>query len=141
MRVSARTEYACLAMLHLASRHGSDEPVRIRDIASVHEIPQRFLVQILLQLKSAGLVASTRGASGGYHLTRPPDEISLAEVMTVVDSTAEEPPTIGSRSASAGVLHDVWREAAEAQQAMLRGITLADLRDRIRGRAERMYYI
>ena len=64
MIVSAKTEYACIAVLELAARHGQPEPVRIRQIAEAHGIPSRFLVQILLQLKSAGLVQSTRGAAG-----------------------------------------------------------------------------
>ena len=68
MRVSAKTEYACIAMLELAAQYGSAEPVRIRRIAERHDVPPRFLVQILLQLKGAGLVASVRGAAGGYHL-------------------------------------------------------------------------
>ena len=57
-------------------------PVRIREISEAHGIPERYLVQILLQLKGAGLVASTRGASGGYRLARPAAEISLGEVLT-----------------------------------------------------------
>ena len=64
MIVSAKTEYACIAVLELAARHGRGEPVRIRDIADAHGIPSRFLVQILLQLKTAGLVQSVRGAAG-----------------------------------------------------------------------------
>ena len=84
VKVSAKTEYACIAMLELAASYGSGEPVRIRRIADEHGIPSRFLVQILLQLKGAGLVASTRGAAGGYQLTRPPGEISLATVMNVI---------------------------------------------------------
>src|SRR6187455_699023 len=86
MLVSAKTEYACIAVLELAARHGSGEPVRIRDIAEAHGIPSRFLVQILLQLKSAGLVSSVRGAAGGYNLARDPEEITLLDVMTVVDA-------------------------------------------------------
>ncbi len=62
MKLSAKTEYACLAVLELAARYGTGEPVRIRTIADEHGIPSRFLVQILLQLKGAGFVASTRGA-------------------------------------------------------------------------------
>ncbi|HEY3394892.1 MAG TPA: Rrf2 family transcriptional regulator, partial [Lacipirellulaceae bacterium] len=76
MKLSARTEYACLAMLQLAQEYDSGEPVQIRRIADEHAIPGRFLVQILLQLKGAGLVASTRGAAGGYRLARPPHEIT-----------------------------------------------------------------
>ena len=67
MKVSAKTDYACLAMLELAAHYGSKEPLRIRTIADEHGIPSRFLVQILLQLKGAGFVASTRGAAGGYN--------------------------------------------------------------------------
>ena len=66
--ISARTEYACIAMLDLARHSEQPRPVRIRDIAERHGIPSRFLVQILLQLKAAGLVQSIRGAGGGYRL-------------------------------------------------------------------------
>ena len=90
MRISAKTEYACIAMLELASQYGSGEPVRIREIAERHGVPPRFLVQILLQLKGAGLVASVRGAAGGYRLLSPPDEISLGRIMEVIDGLLDE---------------------------------------------------
>src|SRR5215475_6331543 len=80
VKVSAKTEYACIAMLELSASYGAHEPVRIRKIAEEHGIPSRFLVQILLQLKGAGLVTSTRGAAGGYQLAKAPEEITLAEV-------------------------------------------------------------
>lgn len=68
MKISAKAEYACLAVLALA-RHGlAAPPMRIREISESSAIPERYLVQILLQLKGAGLVVSTRGASGGYSL-------------------------------------------------------------------------
>ena len=63
----------------------SGEPVRVNWIAEQHGIPARFLVQILLQLKSSGIVASTRGAAGGYQLVRDPSQITLAEVMDVME--------------------------------------------------------
>src|SRR5437868_15346499 len=85
MRVSAKAEYACAAMLELAANQDNPQPVRVKAIADAHGIPLRFLVQILLQLKGAGLVASTRGAAGGYHVTRPPEDISLADVVTIID--------------------------------------------------------
>ena len=69
MKLSAKTEYACLAMLEMAQQYGSGEPLQIRRIADEQGIPARFLVQILLQLKGAALVASTRGAAGGYRLS------------------------------------------------------------------------
>src|ERR1700675_868424 len=88
MRISAKAEYACVAMLELAASHAHAQPVRIKAIADAQGVPQRFLVQILLQLKTAGLVASVRGASGGYQLTRPPEQISLAEVINAIDARA-----------------------------------------------------
>ena len=64
MHVSAKTEYACLAVLELALSYDSGEPMQVRRLATAHGIPSHFLVQILLQLKNAGLVSSTRGAAG-----------------------------------------------------------------------------
>ena len=63
MLFSAKAEYACVAMLELSARHNDPKPARLADIAEKHGIPQRFLVQILLDLKRAGLIASTRGAA------------------------------------------------------------------------------
>ncbi len=68
MKVSAKTEYASIAVLELSLSYHTGEPVRIRDIADRHGIPSRFLVQILLQLKGMGIVQSSRGAGGGYQL-------------------------------------------------------------------------
>src|SRR6267142_952672 len=91
MRVSAKAEYACIAMLELAATYAEPQPVRLKDIADAHGIPQRFLVQILLQLKTAGLVASVRGAAGGYQLARTPDSISLADIINAIDDRALTP--------------------------------------------------
>lgn len=115
MNVSARAEYACLALTELALRQDSGEPVRIRSIADGHGIPSGFLTQILLQLKGAGLVVSTRGAAGGYRLARPPEEITLAEVLRSIDGPPSAP---GSAPGSpvARALHDAWREVVDVQK-------------------------
>jgi Rrf2 family cysteine metabolism transcriptional repressor len=129
MKVSAKAEYACVAMLELAANRDSFQPVRVKAIADAHRIPLRFLVQILLQLKGAGLVASTRGASGGYHLTRKPDQISLADIINVIDrsvpSRSEAAPPSATRGFAA--LRGVWCEIHRAQQEVLEQISLADL--------------
>ena len=129
MRVSAKGEYACIAMLELAANHGNAQPVRVKAIADAHAIPLRFLVQILLQLKGAGLVASTRGASGGYHLTRPPEQISLADVINVIDRTSPSRPDSAAVSSSGAVraIRAVWQEIQAEEQRMLDEVTLADL--------------
>jgi Rrf2 family protein len=142
MKVSAKTEYACLAMLELAARYETGEPVRIRSIADEHGIPSRFLVQILLQLKGAGFVASTRGASGGYQLVKSPDDISLGEVMAVIEGQeADITSTTPDDSPAARVLLHAWREVAQAQRDALYGITLGDLVERIKRQSQNMYYI
>ena len=130
MKISAKTEYACIAMVELAANYGTGQPVRIRKIAERHDVPSRFLVQILLQLKGAGLVASTRGAAGGYHMVLPPSEISLGQVMEVVEGAekSEERPTNASPdSAAVKVLQKAWHEVESVERDMLAKITFADL--------------
>ena len=142
MIVSAKTEYACIAVLELAARHGSGEPVRIRDIAEAHGIPSRFLVQILLQLKTASLVQSVRGAAGGYRLARDPEEITLLDVMTVVDTQLGETEPAATRSTpTTRALIRTWKDVAAKERELLEGVSFADLVERLKGAPEGMYYI
>jgi Rrf2 family protein len=142
MRVSAKAEYACIAMLELTASFGSGEPVQIRKIAERHGIPSRFLVQILLQLKGAGYVNSTRGASGGYELVRAPGDITLAEVLQVIEGPGEAVTTGDSADSPATrVLHDCWQEVSALEQKLLRKLTFAELLERVRRQTESMYYI
>jgi Rrf2 family protein len=142
MNISAKTEYACIAVLELAAQHASDEPVRIRDIADRHGIPSRFLVQILLQLKSAGLVASLRGATGGYRLAKEPDEITLHEVMSVVDNQSGAIKSSAGRStATTRVLTQCWKRVAAKERELLSAVTFADLAEQLAHPSETMYHI
>jgi Rrf2 family cysteine metabolism transcriptional repressor len=129
MRISAKAEYACLAMLELAANHREPQPLRVKAIAETHGIPQRFLVQILLQLKSGGLVISLRGALGGYQLARAPELITLANVINAIDRAPAERATLIPMNASPTVqaLHDVWNELQAAEQHALETLTLAEL--------------
>ena len=142
MNISAKVEYACLAVLELAAQFGSNQPVRIRTIADTHGIPSRFLVQILLQLKGAGIVNSTRGASGGYQLTKDPADITLGEVMSVIEGQSNGMTSnAGVATPSAKSLLDTWHEVSEVQREMLDGTTFADLLERTQTQTEQMYYI
>jgi len=142
---SAKAEYACIAMLELAARHGDPTPVRLKSIADSHSIPKRFLVQILLQLKGAGLVASTRGASGGYHLARAPDAITLADVIGVIDRSDNPAEVRGTSSAPPSPLtraiHGVWSDILNAQHHLLEATTLATLLQRAQSGYDLMYQI
>jgi Rrf2 family protein len=144
MRISAKAEYACVAMLELAASHRAPQPVRIKAIAEAHGIPQRFLVQILLQLKTAGLVASVRGASGGYQLARPPERISLADVITAIDDrglTTRSALGEANRSPAVEVLLAAWREVQEQEQRLLESLTLAELLRRAQQTSSASYQI
>jgi Rrf2 family protein len=144
MKISAKTEYACVAVLELASRFGSGEPVRIRKIAERHDVPPRFLVQILLQLKAAGLVASTRGAAGGYHLVREPDKVSLGEVMEIMEGGVDvngKPSAASPDSPAVKTLVAAWREVDSVEREMLRGMSFAELLEKARQQDGQMYYI
>jgi Rrf2 family protein len=128
MKISAKAEYACLAVLALA-QHGRDgPPLRIREISDSFAIPERYLVQILLQLKGAGLVMSTRGASGGYRLARPATDISLSEVLAAIDGPeVETRETAGTRRATTTVLDPVWASVRAAERTVLDRTTIAQL--------------
>ena len=134
MRLSAKAAYACMAMLDLAAHYEAPQPVRLRGIAEAHGIPQRFLVQILLQLKGAGLVISIRGASGGYQLARPPSEISLAEIINAIDrhSAPPPPPLAQPTSPTAQAVRAIWEEVQAEEQRILEQMTLTEIVERTR---------
>ncbi len=130
MRISAKAEYACVAMLELAANYADAQPVRIKAIADAQGIPPRFLVQILLQLKTAGLVASMRGAMGGYQLAKRPDGISLASIINAIDDRTLTPRSAlaeANRSPAVETLLSVWREIQAEEHRLLEELTLAEL--------------
>jgi len=142
MKHSAKTEYAAIAVLELARRWQTEEPVPIRAICAGHGVPSRFLVQILLQLKAAGIVTSTRGVGGGYQLVRPPEEITLADLVRIFEGPEEPAMPRSGRSDALSALRDAWTEAADAEATALRSITFADLVERTQPAADAaVYYI
>ncbi len=142
VNISARTEYACLAVMQLAASFGTDRPVRLRSIAQAHGIPAHFLVQILQQLKGAGLVASTRGAAGGYHLTQDPATITLADVMCVIEGdTTTIVRACGRDTPQSQALLSVWNQVALTQREMLAATTFQELLERAAVTTDPMYYI
>jgi len=130
MRVSAKADYALRAMAQLASEP-AEHPVTAEHIADAQDIPLRFLLAILGELKHARLVRSSRGASGGYSLSRVADEISLAEIMRVVEG-----PLVNLHDSRVGELGyhgaaesltDVWRAVRTNVRSVLEEVTLADV--------------
>jgi Rrf2 family protein len=131
MPVSAKAEYACLAMLELAARYTDPKPARLADVAERHAIPQRFLVQILIQLRNDGLVTTTRGQSGGYRLARSPAEITLADIVAALEGWGEIEEKRAGGSALGQTLAGVWvglgKTLADARAGYLRRFRLSDL--------------
>ncbi|GII95618.1 RrF2 family transcriptional regulator [Sinosporangium siamense] len=124
MRISARTQYALRAVAELAV--APPGPVPAERIASTQNIPRRFLDNILLQLRRAGLIHSQRGPEGGYWLARPADQITLADVIAVVEGA----PEYGEHGGYPGVarpLADVWSALREHEETLLTEITLAHI--------------
>ena len=141
MKLSAKVEYACVAVIELARAYSTGEPVRIRRIGEDNGVPSKFLVQLLIQLKNAGLVLSSRGACGGYRLGRDPREITLGDVCAAIDGQNEFDPNASINSPTVRVVGETWADLSERYQAMLDEITIADLAERTSQHSEAMYYI
>lgn len=144
MKLSAKAQYACVAMVDLACSHETEQPVHLKDIAGEHGISPRFLVQILLQLKAQGLVESTRGASGGYQLAKPPSAITLADILHAVDETPRPlPAALTGLPATPAVetIRAVLQDEHHCQERRLAEITLAELAGKSRRHGEIVYQI
>ncbi|MFE4626746.1 RrF2 family transcriptional regulator [Streptomyces mirabilis] len=111
MRISARTDYAIRAMAELART--PDAPQKAEQLSGSQDIPLRFLLSILRELRQHRLVLSSRGPEGGYRLARPPNEISIADVIRAIDGSLASFRDLRlsdlSYSGAAASLPDVWR--------------------------------
>ena len=130
MRVSAKTDYALRAMVELAAAEGG-APVKGERLANSQSIPLRFLENILLQLRNAGLIESRRGADGGYRLARPAAEITLADVIRAIDGplagvSGARPESLDFQG-RAEPLREVWVAVRAALRGVLEHVTLADV--------------
>lgn len=132
MRVSARCDYACKALLELALHWPSREPLQIHTISEKENIPMKYLVQILIQLKRMGLVESVRGKQGGYILARAPNRISLGEVMRQIGG-----PLLPRSNSTTGekdsVFATIWKEVEEAMAKVLDKVTFEDIANKAKG--------
>jgi Rrf2 family protein len=130
VRVSAKTDYAIRAALELAAAP-DDKPVKGERIATAQAIPLRFLENILMQLRHAGLVDSRRGADGGYRLARPAADVTLADVIRAIDGplagvSGTRPESLAFEG-TAEPMRDVWIAVRAALRGVLEQVTLADV--------------
>jgi len=141
MRLSAKGDYACRAMTELARGNG---PVKAEQLATVQHIPLKFLENILLELKHAGLVESQRGGDGGYWLARDASAITLADIVRAVEgplaNVRGQRPEALEYVAGAEPLKEVWIALRANVRAVLEEVTLAhivarDLPERVKALA------
>src|SRR6266576_6672971 len=141
MKLSVRGEYALRALLVLGRDYLEDDSVvRIQAISEQQNIPKRFLEQILNDLKSAGLVESKRGVAGGYRLRRPPQRVTLAEIIRHVESPLAPVSCVSERfyekcscpDETRCAIRGVMKEVREAVVRIVEKVTVADLCERSR---------
>jgi len=124
LATSVKGEYALQAILDLAGQRPG-EPVRIADIASRQKIPQKFLELILASLKQGGFVESRRGAEGGYLLARPPESLTVGEVIRHIDGAAQARGR--SRRKQETPFTEMWNQVENAVNGVIDRTTFADL--------------
>lgn len=133
MRISARGDYATRAVLDLALKYNEGGVSKIHSIAERQHIPIKYLENILLSLKKAGILRSKRGNKGGYYLARPPEKITLGEVIRIIDGPLA-PIDCASRTAyeacseePACRLKSVWVKVRNALSDIIDNTTFADV--------------
>lgn len=131
MRISARCDYACRALLELALHWPKKEPIQIQTISQNQEIPMKYLIQILIQLKRMGFAVSVRGKHGGYNLAKPPHKISLGEVMR--ETGGPLLPLVNSATEKKSVFAAIWKDTEDAMARVLDRVTFEDITNKARG--------
>ena len=133
MHVSAKVDYAMRALLEIAASTGDDPAQLIKgdQLAAAQHIPARFLEGILRQLRQAGIVASQRGADGGYRLARSADDITVADVVRALDGPLADVrgdrPENAEYKGAAEHLQEVWVATRAALRGVLDHVTLSDI--------------
>jgi Rrf2 family transcriptional regulator, cysteine metabolism repressor len=132
LKISQKGLYALEALMTLGRRYGAGT-VKIRDIAMDHDLPEKFLELILLELKNARIVESVRGAKGGYQLRRAPSEIALSEIIRLIDGPlapfgdAEQLRDLIASDAEHRALYEVFLRVRDSAARILESTTVADL--------------
>ncbi|MDH4139928.1 MAG: Rrf2 family transcriptional regulator [Coriobacteriia bacterium] len=131
MRLTARSEYGLLAMIELAQREG-EGPASAREISELQGIPPKYLEQLLVALRKAGLVTASRGARGGFSLERRPSEITVLEIVEALEGPLSSTVCDDERSAACGKIgacaaSGVWSRATQALRDVFEATRLSDL--------------
>ena len=134
MKISAKTDYACRALLQLALHWPHTVPLQIGAIANSQQIPMKFLPHILIQLKQLGYVDSSRGKMGGYILTKTPAQIKSNEVVQAFSESGFSKSTRQKKVTN--TLESIWQEIDEATQKHMGSIDFEEICNRERSLRE-----
>ena len=135
MKISTKIRYGTRAVLELASRYG-EGPVELKEIAKKESISVKYLEQVIIPLRTGGLVKSIRGSKGGYSLAKPPSEVSLKDVFEILEGPLNlvdclQDPKACPRS-SFCVTRDIWKEVSEAIYGIFHSVSFEDMLNRKR---------
>ncbi len=141
-QLSAKVEYALLALIELAKHYDSGRMIGVKEIANQQNIPDRYLDQILTELKRAGITESLRGIKGGHRLSRPSQEITLGEIIKSLEPDrvrTNKTPITPSQKA----IDTLWSEIGKDVEVVLQKVTLQDfcLAAQNYEQSQIMYYI
>jgi len=143
MKLSTKGRYGVRLMFDLALHHGSGT-VSLKDVAGRQGISEKYLWHLIPPLKNAGLINSTRGSHGGYVLARHPAEITLREILTVLEGPMSlveciDKPSLCER-ADTCVAREIWTEVADKMLQSLESFTLEGMMEKLKGREEAFVY-
>ncbi len=133
MRISTKIRYGTRAILELASHYGKG-PIELKEIAKKENISLKYLEQVIIPLRSAGVVKSVRGSKGGYALAKSPSEICLNDVVEVLEGPINLVECLrdpkACQKSSFCVTRDIWKEVSEAIYQIFHSITLEEMLNR-----------
>lgn len=140
MKISTKGRYGLRAMIDLAA-NGTDKLVTLKSIAERQSLSEPYLEQLIAPLKKAGLVRSTRGAFGGYALTRAPDAITVGDVLRVLEGDMMPVDCESENACAAGacdncVTKSVWGKMYDSMNDVIDNITLSELASDYKGVTE-----
>ena len=129
MKVSAKTDYACRALLELSLHWPNPSPLRINAIAERQKIPIKFLTHILINLKQLGYVQSIRGNKGGYILEKSPQDIKLGQIVVQLSEARIQKPVVVKKN---DLMDTIWQQVDQNVIQMMDNIDFEDLSRRFR---------
>jgi Rrf2 family protein len=137
VKLSVKVDYACRVLAQLARHHGEGRLSHIEELAKIEAVPANYLVQILSELRNGGLITSRRGKHGGYVLSRPPEKITLYDIVKLIEGDLLE--LGGNADGQSGKrVQQVWRDVRATLETKCKSYTLDMLMTKGPGE---MYYI